>query len=96
MAEIKVKTQELKNGWKFQVEIAERDSKTQHQVTMDKDFYQRISAGRITPEDLVKKSFEFLLEREPKESILGQFDIEVIGRYYPEYEKEITARISSQ
>lgn len=39
--------------------------------------------------DLVEASFAFLLEREPKESILREFDLTVIGRYFPEYEQEI-------
>ena len=33
--------------------------------------------------------FEFLLAREPKESILPSFEIPVIGRYFPEFEREI-------
>ena len=41
------------------------------------------------PEDLVRRSFVFLLAREPKESILGRFDLPLIGRYFPEYEREI-------
>ena len=42
----------------------------------------------------MRKSFEFLLEREPKESILRQFDLPLIGRYFPEYEREIKKRLS--
>jgi hypothetical protein len=38
----------------------------------------------------VADSFAFLLEREPKESILREFDLSVITRYYPEYERAIT------
>jgi len=30
------------------------------------------------PEELVRRSFEFLLQREPKESILREFDLAVI------------------
>ena len=33
----------------------------------------------------------FLLAREPRESILGRFDLPLIGRYFPEYEREISA-----
>ena len=39
--------------------------------------------------DLIKKSFEFLLERESKESILRKFNLKVINQYFPEYEQEI-------
>ena len=41
-------------------------------------------------EELVRRSFEFLLEREPKESILSRFDLTVISRYFPEYERLIS------
>jgi hypothetical protein len=34
-----------------------------------------------------------LLEREPKESILNRFDLSVISRYFPEYEREIKKRL---
>ncbi|HET6915941.1 MAG TPA: hypothetical protein VFH56_07600 [Acidimicrobiales bacterium] len=42
--------------------------------------------------DLVGESFEFLLEREPQTSILREFDLEVITRYFPEYPGEIRRR----
>jgi hypothetical protein len=35
--------------------------------------------------DLVRRSFEFLLEREPASSILREFRITDIERYFPEY-----------
>jgi hypothetical protein len=37
----------------------------------------------------VEKSFEFLLDREPNTSILRTFDLPVIQRYFPEYERTI-------
>ena len=43
---------------------------------------------------LVEASFAFLLERETKESILREFDLPVIGRYFPEYEPEIGRRLA--
>jgi len=50
----------------------------------------KVRTGRkITREELIKKSFEFLLERESKESILSKFNLEIIKKYFPEYEKEI-------
>ena len=52
---------------------------------------ERYAPG-ATPEALVEASFRFLLEREPKESILRSFDVSVIGRYFPEFEREIVSR----
>ena len=45
-----------------------------------RDHYEE---GPSNPEDLVRASFAFLLEREPSESILREFDLTVIGRYFP-------------
>jgi len=40
-----------------------------------------------------RRSFEFLLAREPKESILPEFDLPLIGRYFSEYERELQRMI---
>lgn len=39
--------------------------------------------------ELVRRSFEFLLEHEPNTSILAAFDLSVIERYFPEYREAI-------
>ena len=49
----------------------------------------RLAPGDTDPSDLVARSFAFLLAREPKTSILRRFDLPVIARYFPEYEREI-------
>ncbi len=38
---------------------------------------------------LVEASIRFLLDREPKESIANQFDLDVIARYFPDYPSSI-------
>ena len=45
--------------------------------------------GSIIPEEFIKKTFEFLINRESKESVLRQFDIVQINDYSPEFEKAI-------
>ena len=62
---------------------------TTHTVTLSLSYYEKLTGKRITPEVLVKKSFEFLLERESNTSILRSFELPVIGRYFPEYETTI-------
>ncbi len=74
----------------FLVTIEEKSSRSEHTVTLDDDYYQNLTAGKTTKEDLIKKSFEFLLQREPKESILSQFNLRVIKKYFPEYEQKIS------
>ncbi len=91
MSEIKInKTKEDNRHRTFSVQILEGDSSTEHQVSLSNHDYRRLSQ-RKTPEEFIKKTFEFLLERESKESILGKFDVMDIGKYFPEYEKEITS-----
>jgi hypothetical protein len=62
---------------------------TKHHVTVDPSYGRKLTGGRVSPEELVVKSFEFLLEREPNTSILRSFDLSVISQYFPEYENEI-------
>lgn len=82
------------NLWSFHVQLTESDgSKTSHGVSMDKEYYKKISTGIIGPEDFVKKSFEVLLKREEKHSILKEFNINQIREYFPEYETEIIKMI---
>lgn len=76
----------------FRVDVEERSSRTVHTVTASSEDIQRYGAG-AQPEILIQKSFEFLLEREPKESILRSFDLSVIERYFPEYPKSIRSRL---
>ena len=84
------------NRRSYHVEVTESDgsgSQTRHKVSMDKQYYENISTGIIGPEDFVKKSLEFLLKREDKDSILKEFNIRQISEYFPEYETEIKKTI---
>jgi len=93
MANIEVKTSEHNDRYEFEVTVRERRSETHHRVTLRKADYERLAGGKASPEALVSESFRFLLERESKESILRSFNLTVIGRYFPEYEREIAKRL---
>ncbi|MCZ6684402.1 MAG: hypothetical protein O6849_00265 [Candidatus Dadabacteria bacterium] len=73
----------------YRVEVIEEDSKTTHKVELNRVDYQNFTDGKIAPEELVQCSFEYLLDREPKESILSSFNVSVISHYFPEYAREI-------
>lgn len=60
-------------------------------VTLSKKDFERLARSGETPEAFVTRCFEFLLEREPVSSILSRFDVSVIGRYFPEFERTIRA-----
>ena len=98
MSEVKIKEKkpfdktdgkEKTEGWEFIVEVKEDDKALEYKVTLDKSYWKSLSAEKGKPEDLVRRSFEFLLERESKESILSQFDLRIIQKYFPTYEAKI-------
>ena len=65
-------------------------SATEHEVRVSAADVGRYAPGATDPTDLVRRSFAFLLAREPKESILQSYDLPVIARYFPEWEREIS------
>ena len=73
----------------FRVRVTEGGSTTEHLVTVSEDTLARLGSGYPNAEELVRASFGFLLAREPKEQILREFDLDVISRYFPEFEREI-------
>lgn len=93
MARINVGQSKQDDTYQFQVTVQEQGAETRHRVTLKEPDYRRLTAGEATPRDLVRASFRFLLEREPKESILRSFDLPAISRYFPEYEREIKKRL---
>ena len=73
----------------FQVVVSEGGGATRHEVTMSEATLKALAGGTQAPEVCVDAAFRFLLDREPKESILARFDIDVIARYFPEFEREM-------
>jgi hypothetical protein len=71
----------------FNVRVIEGASETRHVVTMKTSEYERISGKTVAPVELVRRAFEFLLQRERKEQILAKFDLTIIGVYFAEFEK---------
>jgi hypothetical protein len=77
----------------FTVTVGAGRSRTTHDVSVDPAYAARLAGDAVALADLVRASFEFLLEREPKEAILSRFELPVIARYFPEYEHEIGRRL---
>lgn len=74
------------DGWDFTVTVRD-GSETHHRVHVSRADLARLAPGASDPVDLVEASFAFVLERELKESILREFDLTVIARYFPDYER---------
>lgn len=88
----RINVTEIRSGidsFEYDVEVIENGSSTRHRVRVGKEDYEKLTGGRVAPGTLVEKSFEFLLEREPKESILRSFDLNVISKYFGDYPRLI-------
>lgn len=80
-------------GGAFGVEVAEGARPTTHRVTVPESLLEELGLGDTDHETVVRESFEFLLEREPPTSILEEFSLDVIERYFPEYREELPRRL---
>jgi hypothetical protein len=73
------------DGYRCAVDVSDPRGTSHHLVHVSRKDFDRWRRGR-SPEELVRDSFAFLLERESKESILKEFDLAVIQRYFPDYD----------
>jgi len=80
------------DGDVYRVEVGRGPTRTVHDVTVPAEAARRLGWSPEHRPQLVRATFAFLLEREPASSILRRFDIEVVGRYFPEYRGEISRR----
>ncbi len=72
----------------FRVTLVEDPTSSEHLVTVTSPAPE-IADRYPSIEAFVRTCFEFLLAREPKESILPSFEIREIGRYFPQWEREL-------
>src|SRR5271154_2869448 len=70
----------------FDVVVRDARSESRHRVTMQADDAARWAKPGAEPRHCVEAAMQFLLDREPKESILGVFDMRIIRRYFPEFD----------
>lgn len=77
-----------RSGAIYDVTVEDGRGATTHEVAVWPSDVARY-APHATPDELLEASFVFLLEREPKEAILGRFELPAIERYFPEYSVRI-------
>ena len=85
MSRLSVEGKARPGGWTYTVRVADAGGATEHAVDVSEAYARKLGGGS-PPDDLVRRSFEFLLARESKESILRRFELPAIGRYFPDYE----------
>jgi hypothetical protein len=84
-------------GWVACVTVTDHGSSRDFEVGVSAAELDHYAPGAPDPSHLVRRSFEFLLAREPKESILPSFGLSTIVRYFPEFEHAMAgARIGAK
>ncbi len=74
--------------------VVEGDMETIHRVHMSQEYYRALCGATVTHEYVLIQAFRFLLEREPNTSILAEFDLTDINRYFPDFEAVIKDRLN--
>ena len=74
----------------FSVEVIDKET-TFHKVIISDKIHKNLTGGKVSKTQLLEKSFEFLLEREPNTSILTNFEIQLISNYFSDYENYISS-----
>ena len=77
----------------YTVAVTDDRSTSVHRVTADAAEVRRLAPG-IAATDVITASFRFLLDREPKESILRTFALTDISRYFPDFEAKLSAYLA--
>jgi len=86
---IEIALAESPQGWVAHVTVTVA-TRTSHTVRVSHAEHERFGGGDV--KSLVRRSFEFLLDRESNSSILREFDLGTIERYFPEYASVIHSR----
>lgn len=68
---------------------------TVHTVRASPRYVAKLARPSESAEALIVRAFEFLLAREPNTSILADFELSLVGRYFPEFERTITTGSSA-
>jgi ribosomal protein S16 len=73
-------------GFTFDVIVRDLRGESRHRVTIEANEVQSWAKIGAEPSRCVEAVMRFLLDREPKESILSAFDMRVVRRYFPEFD----------
>ena len=84
------------DGGRFDVEVVHASGRTSHTVHISEGMLDELGIEDVGGEEVVRESFAFLLEREPATSILPEFGLDVISRYFPEYPDELAKRVGGR
>jgi hypothetical protein len=75
------------------VEVTDGGETTSHRVIVPPSLLEDWGLDDSEAEAVVRESFVFLMERESASSILPEFSLAIIPRYYPEYSDDLPDRL---
>ncbi|MBU1015454.1 hypothetical protein KKI17_03445 [Patescibacteria group bacterium] len=87
------KREEAQGAWDFIVELGEESNLIGFLVHLDEAYWVALTGGKHSPENLVRKTFEFLLHKEDRNSVLREFDLREVSAHFPDYEEEIRKKM---
>jgi hypothetical protein len=79
----------------FRAEVTEGHLTTSHRVLVPDGVLDGLGLADSAGERVVQETIRFLLEREPATSILPEFSLEDVPRYFPEFHEELARRLSA-
>ena len=62
---------------------------TKHTVLLTDEYHNILTKKKISKKKLLEYSFQYLLDRELNTTILSYFELNIISKYFPEYENKI-------
>lgn len=73
----------------YGVRVVQGDLATDHRVQVPEQLIDDLGIPYLDEQRLVRESIAFLLEREPATSIMREFTLDDIERFFPDYRAEI-------
>ncbi len=96
MADIEIGQEtEQSNQWTYDVTVYDGGKRHRYDVTLSFQDYDHWSHGRVSPSQVVRAAFAFLLDREPASAILSKFDCSIIRRYFPDVDQQLPKYLSA-
>jgi hypothetical protein len=74
------------SGFTFNVIVRDLHGESRHRVTIEANEAERWAKLGAEPSRCAEAVMRFLLDREPKKSILNAFDTNVVRRYFPGFD----------
>ena len=97
MSETEATCEVTGGGWACQATVTDDRGSSTYEVTIPASGALRASLPPLADagdaERVVRETLAFLLEREPRSSILARFDLTDVERHFPGYPAEIRRRL---